>query len=258
MRKSKFLFLVLTFLIPLVANSADVSAFLNEKVVLFPLKTAELAPLVDSTIVKFNFKVGESFKKGDVLALLDDSLYKELYVKAKADTIKTEEAYKYTKDLYEYNKLLFPKNAIGEQELNESKLNMIRALADKQQAEANFKIAETRLKSCTIKAPFSGRVITEIENEHDYVREGQPIIEISDDNQLLAALNLPSELISKVKIGQKLDFRIYELGTVYFGTVYSISGSINPGSRTFELKAVIDNSDGKLRIGMSGTLVTKI
>lgn len=248
-----FLFFFLLFAM----SSAKAADYLNEKAVLFSLKKAELAPIVDSTIKKFNFKVGESFKKGAVLALLDDSLYRQLYIKAKADTLKAEEAGKYTKDIYEYNKSLFKKGAIGEQELNESKLNMVSALSAREQAKANFKIAEIRLNSCVIKAPFAGRVISRLKNEHDYVREGQPIIEVADDNNVLAAINLPSELIQKVRIGMKLDFSIDELGTVYSGTAYSISGSINPGSRTFELKAIIKN-DGKLRIGMSGLLITKI
>ena len=251
---NKIILCIAILIIPL----SSYANFLNKKIVLFPLKKTELASIVDSTIKKFNFKVGEAFKENDILVQMDKDLYQQLYLKAKADVIRTNASYKYTKSLYENNKLLFKKDAVGEQELEESKLNMIKALAENEQAKANFKIAELKLNSCSIKAPFAGRVIADIENEYDYVREGQPIIEVADDNQLLAVINLPSETIKTIKIGTPLEFRIDELGEDVSGKVYSISGAIDPGSRTFEVKAIINNNDGKLRVGMSGTLISKI
>jgi membrane fusion protein, multidrug efflux system len=232
--------------------------YLNEKIVLFPIHKAELSSIIDSTIEKYNFKEGENFKKEDVLVELDSNLYKQLFLKSKADLLRTQEAYKYTDKVYKHNKTLYKKDAVGEQELEESKLNMIKALADYEQAKANFQIASVRLNSCKIKAPFPGRIISKIENEYDYVREGQPIIEIADDSQLLAVMNIPSNMIENIHSGDKLTFTIDELKCSVTGKVYSVSGSINPGSRTFEIKAVIDNSNKKLRIGMSGKLTTTL
>ena len=245
-----FIFTAFTFSV-----NAD---YLNDKIVFFPIKKTELATIVNSTIKKINFRSGESFNKDDTLIELDNRYYKELFEKSKADVLRTQEAYKYNNTIYIHNKTLFQKEAIGEQELQESKLNMIKALAESEQAKANYKISELNLSSCLIKAPFSGIVISELENEYDYVREGQPIIEIADDSKLLAVLNLPSDVIKKIKTGIKLSFHIDEINENVEGTIYTISGSINPGSRTFEVKALVDNSSRILRIGMSGSLLTKL
>ena len=232
--------------------------YLNDKIVLFPIHKAELSSIVDSTIEKYNFKEGENFKKGDVLVELDSNLYKQLFLRAKADLLRTQEAYKYTDKIYKHNQTLYKKDAVGEQELEESKLNMIKALADYEQAKANYQIASVKLNSCEIKAPFPGRIISKVENEFDYVREGQPIVEIADDSELLAVMNIPSDMMENIHTGDKLNFSIDELKCSVDGKVYSVSGSINPGSRTFEIKAVIDNSSKKLRIGMSGKLTTSL
>jgi hypothetical protein len=94
-----------------------------------------------------------------------------------------------------------------------------------------------------MKAPFPGRVISKMENEYDYVREGQPIIEVADDNKLLAVIHLPSEIIKKISVGMELKFKIDETNSEVSGRIYTVSGSVNPGSRTFEVKALIDNSN---------------
>ena len=254
--KTLLSFLLFT-LFSLIVN-AETTGFLNEKIVLFPIKKTELAPIVDSTIKKYNFKVGEEFKKNEILVQLDSRLYEQLYIKSKADVLRTQEAFKYLNAIYKHNVVLLKKDAIGSQELEESKIDMIKALSEKEQAKASYKISELQLNSCTIKAPFNGRVISKLENEHDYVREGQPIIEIADDNELLAVMHLPSESIKSINIGIELKFKIDETSSEVTGKVYSISGSINPGSRTFGVKALIYNEDKKLRIGMSGILLTSI
>ena len=41
------------------------------------------------------------------------------------------------------------------------------------------------------------------------------------------------------------------------GKIYKISGVIDPGSRTFEIKVLLDNSKGTLAAGMSGVLLKK-
>lgn len=236
---------------------SEQSTYLNRKTVLFPMSKTELAPLVNSRIKKYKFKIGEKFNQGDILVLLNKKLYKHNYLKAKTILYRTKEASKYYDEVYKDNLDLFKKNAVGKQELDKSKLNAVKAFSQKEEALSNYRIAEIKLNSCTIKAPFSGRVIEELKNEHDYVREGEPIIQIADDNKLLAAINLPSELITKINVGKKLKFRIDETDSECTGKVYSISSSVNPGSRTFEVKAVIDNKKQELRIGMSGILITE-
>ena len=52
-----------------------------------------------------------------------------------------------------------------------------------------------------------------------------------------------------------MKIKIDETGTCHEGEVYKISGVIDPGSRTFEIKALLDNRNGVLSAGMSGALV---
>jgi len=93
--------------------------------------------------------------------------------------------------------------------------------------------------------------------DFEYVRTSQPIMEIIDDHQLLAVMYLPSIRKKDMKLGTDMMFRIDETGTTHSGRVYEIAGQIDARSRTFEVKALIDNHNRKLTAGMSGVLVEK-
>ncbi len=239
------------------ASDYDRGDYLDTKIVLFPIQETTVASLVDSFIETICFKEGVEFKKGDTLVKLDKSLYRQAYNVAKSRLTGAEAAFKYAENIYKHNIELYKKNAIGSQELEKSEMDKIEALSNLEQAKANLTISEIKLNSCSVKAPFSGRAIVKELNEYDYVRTGQPILHIINDNQLLAAMNLSSSKLNKVKLGMSIELKIDETGTKCTGRVYEIAGSINPSSRTFEVKVVIDNKDKKLLAGMSGKLLTE-
>ena len=240
----------------LIASDYYSNEYMDTKIVLFPIQESTVSSLVDSFIYSFNFKEGQEFQKGDILVKLDKKLYQQFCNKTKAELSGASASYKYAESIYKYNIILFQKNAISSQELEKSELDKIQAYSNYQQAKANMFISDLKLKSCSIKAPFAGRITNKEINEYDYVRTGQPILKIINDNQLLAIMNLPSSYLNKIKHGMEIKFKIDETGNDCIGKIYEIAGSINPSSRTFEIKAIIDNKDRKLLAGMSGKLMS--
>ena len=124
-----------------------------------------------------------------------------------------------------------------------------------EQAKAQVIISKLKLDKCKIKAPYSGRLISKIINEFEFVRTDEPIMEIIDDNKLLAIFHLPSSELNNLKMGEKMYFQLKDPKMECSGTIYSISGKIDPVSRTIQAKALINNEDKKLRAGMSGYLL---
>jgi membrane fusion protein, multidrug efflux system len=252
---SKALYLVLaaTMLPWTVAVGTEI---MPTKVVLFPYRRAVIPSLVDSVITKYNVKEGETFTKGQVIAHLDDRNYRQIYEKAmaaerenKANCIFAEQNYKSTLEL-------FNKGFKGKEELNKNKLELEIAKSKLESAVANRRLGQLQLDACTIRAPFPGRLVKKIINTHEYVRTGQAFMSIIDDNQILAVMHLPSNRKNVIKTGNKIKITVDETKTMHSGTVYEISGEVDPGSRTFETKALVNNSSHKLTAGMSGKLVS--
>ncbi len=225
------------------------------KVILFPLQSAVVASMVDAVVGKYNFKEGEIFDHDDVICMLDDRRYRQIYNKAKASFDETIIECQYSENRFKRNQDLYKKGIVGKDELEKSNLERSVSQAKKKTSLADMTMAKLNLDSCKIVAPFTGRLVRQVVHEHEFVRSGQPIFSMINDTKLLAVMHLPSRLKNSVMPGQQFKIEIDELGQVYSGQVYEIAGDIDPGSRTFSVKLMIDNPKRLLAAGMSGVLI---
>jgi membrane fusion protein (multidrug efflux system) len=227
------------------------------KAVIFPFRQAVISADVDTAVKQYNVKEGECFKEGDVIGLLDDKVYQQKYEKAKSAQLESEASMQFAQKNFKRNEEMYQKGIQGMQDLEKSELERDIAASKLNFSVANMKMAEIDLKACRLIAPFAGRLIKKLVQEHEFVRASQQVINIIDDYQLLAVMHLPSSEINKVAIGKNMRIWIDETRTEHEGTIYMISGEIDPGSRTFEIKVLIDNRARKLAAGMSGKLMKK-
>ncbi|MDM8554626.1 efflux RND transporter periplasmic adaptor subunit [Desulfococcaceae bacterium HSG7] len=228
---------------------------LATKIVLFPYRKAVIASRIDSVITRYSYKPGENFAKGASIVKLDSGQYRQILLKAEAALLEAETQLRFSEKVYRRNMGLYQDGALGNQELERSKLDNEIAKSKLLLVRANLKMARINVNFCNITAPFAGKLITKIIFEHEFVKTGQPVMEIIAVHKLLAFMHLPSSQINAIKTGAKMKFRIDETGVEHQGTVYEIAGVIDPGSRTFEVKAVLDNKNQSLAPGMSGMLI---
>ena len=225
------------------------------RTVLFPLRHAVLSSQVESSIDRHHHQEGEAFQEGDVLIQFDDSAIRQHLLRSQASTREAEAGLEYARKNRETVADLFKKGLQGQQEMDRANLEVEVAEARLLGMQATQKLNEKELADCTIRAPFSGRVVRRLAQEHEFVRVGQQVLQILDDRTLLAALHVDSALRNRVKIGENRRIRIDETGTVHTGKITQISAEVDSGSRTFEIKISLDNADGRLAAGMSGVLL---
>jgi len=257
MRKLLTLTLSTAFLTTaLYLNAAEYN--LGVKVVITPSKRAILSSRIFSTINKFHFKEGESFKKNDLLAELDDKYYLESLNKANSAFLAAENEVQFASKNFKQGQRLFDNNNLSELELEQRRFEKTKAEITQTQMVSDLEIARFNYESCKITAPFAGRVVMHIVKEFEDLssaRTGKQVIEIINDHILKATMFLPSSQFNKVKLGDKLMIKIEETGKVYSAKVLEKAAEMDALSRTFELRAELDNSSKELRAGMVGTLV---
>ncbi len=254
---------IVTFLLPIFyfllfavsTHTASDASDLATKIVLFPYRKAVIASRIDSVITRYSYKPGENFAKGASIVKLDSGQYRQVLLKAEATMLEAETQLRFSEKVYRRNMGLYQDGALGNQELERSKMDNEIAKSKLRLVRATLKMARINVNYCNITAPFAGKLIRKIIFEHEFVKTGQPVMEIIAVHKLLAFMHLPSSQINAVKIGAKMKFRIDETGVEHQGTVYEIAGVIDPGSRTFEVKAVLDNKNQSLAPGMSGVLI---
>lgn len=258
--KYKFLW-ILPFLLCLhpadlkAENSDDLSTV---RVVLFPIRQAVLSSEVESKITAHKFREGESFEKGDVLIELDNMVIRERVNRSAANLSEAKAGVDYSGKTLE--RMIHMRDVRkmnpGDELIERSAMELEAAKAKFAAAESNHIVAQSELENCKIRAPFSGRVVRRLLQEHEYIRTSQQVIQIIDDNELLAAMFISSDLRGKVKIGDKVTVKIDETGTSHTGEIYEMAGEIDSNSRTFEIRVLLDNPEKTLVSGMAGVLVS--
>ncbi len=234
------------------------------RTVLFPMQQAILAAAVESSVTRVALHEGESFKTGDVLLEFDDGVFQQRLNKARSTYSQAELDLEYARKNLQRSKDLLNDSMtlISNQEFDKAVLDHGTAIARKAYQEAECDLAERDLENCKVRAPFNGRLVKWLIKEHEYARPGQVLVQILDDTKILAAMHLPSSARSRVRIGAPLEISVDDdpaLADQRFpGEVYEISGDIDASSRTFEVKVLIDNADGRLISGMSGRLLTDL
>lgn len=101
-----------------------------------------------------------------------------------------------------------------------------------------------------IKSPQSGTVIEASAVEGDYVKTGQKLYRIADLTSVWLMLDLFPDDASAVRFGQEVEAEVQSMqGEVFTGRVAFIAPTVNPKTRTVQVRVEVMNFDGKLRPG---------
>jgi RND family efflux transporter MFP subunit len=125
------------------------------------------------------------------------------------------------------------------------------AVARLRAADAELVMARKALGDAVLTAPFSGVVAERHAKPAERVALDGKVITLVDLSRLELEAGVPAAEIARVRVGQKLDFRIDGFGERDFsGRIERINPATVAGSRSINVYAVIDNPDGSLRSGM--------
>lgn len=233
-----------------VASAAEVRTVM---VVLFPFREAEIAAKVDGTVREYKFRVGEQFKAGDTLVVLDDTRYRIEAERAAALAEDAKVQAQFAEESYVAQKKLFDEEFQSKLELKRRETEVATANARKKVADANLAESRLQLSYCTLKVPFDGKIEAILSREHETIRAGQPLFRVIDDSKLLAVMNVP--VAEMPEVGAKMWFGFSDNRIQVEGTVFEVSPRADHRSGTVEVKALIANSDGKLSAGLTGVLI---
>lgn len=239
--RCKCLGLVLLLLSGTQAQAESQLANTEIRAQLIAKRSATLSAEISAVVKQLTVREGGRFKQGDLLVAFDCSIQQAQLQKAQAvieGVTKTFEA----------NTRLAQLGSV-------SNLDVDIAKAKLGEAKADIALTHASLQKCRITAPFSGRVISVPAHEHQYLKLGDPLMEIIDDTVLELKLIVPSMWLKWLKPG--LDFRVQldELNQDYPAQVDTLGANIDPVSQTVVVVAHITGHHPELLTGMSGKAV---
>ena len=203
------------------------------------------------TLIRVNYKEGQSVSRGTILASVNPVDY-ILYVNnAEAALNQTKASYENVKAEYERKKTLFENEIIPKQQFDDIETKLTVGSSDIKRAEANLALAKQELKKSNIISPINGEVKTKFISRGDYVKEGTPLYEIIKIDPLKLFFTVSEENINKIKLNQEVSFIVNAFPDKEFkGKVSSIHPNLNEETRNLTIEAMVNNPDKKLKPGM--------
>ncbi len=207
---------------------------------------------VSGKIVKLDIKEGDEFKKGDILAQLDDSDYQSNLKRENAKFKAAEEDFKRKQDLFKKGVLEKIKYEQAEQQIDVAK--------------ANLEKTQKALNDCMLKASFDGQVGKILVNNFTNIQAKQTIFILQDNSSLEVVIDVPESVIIKGKNKMTKEeatellnpFVMFNgLPNKHFPARFSeFATTPDKDTRTYPITlTIIDSLDAKILPGMSSKVL---
>ncbi len=122
-------------------------------------------------------------------------------------------------------------------------------------ARAEVRLGELQISYCSVIAPWDGRVAKVYVRNHMTVTPGQPMLDLVKSGPLRLRVNVPSRLLSQLKVDSQFEVTIDETGKTYQASVAAINSRVDSVSQTVEIEGLMTQSFPELLAGMSGTAI---
>ena len=205
------------------------------------LSSSTLSFPVAGTVQQIRVSAGQRVTKGELIAVLDEATLRSTYEAASALLDQAEDAYQRMKQLYDAGSL--------------PEIQWVEVQSKLKQAQSAETISKKKLADSKLYAPFSG-VISEknVEMGHN-VMPGQPVVRLVTINQVKICVSVPENEISHINTGQSVNISVLALnGKTFSGKIIEKGVVAHPLSRSYDVKALIDNHSEELMPGMICTM----
>ena len=196
--------------------------------------SSEMAGRIDRVAVR----IGDRFKKGDVLVTFDCAVPRAQLARIQAVVTQAARS-------FEINRRAVEQKSTGQLELDLAAAEVLKAKAD-------LAIAEAAVAKCAILAPFAGITVAQKAREFEYATPGQPLLEVLDDHALEVELTVPSHMLGALKQGASFQLRIDDTGKTYSGKVSRLGARVDPATQSIRAIGEIGGDTAGLMAGMNG------
>jgi membrane fusion protein (multidrug efflux system) len=169
-----------------------------------PLRRAELRPIRAGIINTLEVEVGDVVEEGQVLARLDG---RELSLQAKRDRLEADNA------AAELDRLrgLDASGAIAQEEIDARRHEL-------ESAKAAARLSRAQASTMSVRAPFSGTIVTREVDVGNLAATSTVIYELADLSALELPLHLPEREAAAVKVGSEVEIELID-GTTFAGEI---------------------------------------
>ena len=221
---------------------------------------------VNGSIIKRNFTEGSRVKKGDLLFVIEPTLYENAVAQAQASLQTAIAEQEYARSNYERMQAAISSNAVSEIEVLQAKSRVESTNAAVANAKAALKTAQTKLGYCYIEAPADGSIGLAKQPTGAYIAGEMSPVELCHlykDDLMYAFFDIPDiqwfrkTLATNGGIDQSnISFTLGERNIIRRNaTIDYLAPNVNTGTGTLQIRAKLPNDDGVLKSGSYRSII---
>lgn len=226
-------------------------------------KTVNLVARVNGTLQSVSYAPGGRIKKGQLLFVIEPTLYNDKVAQAEAELKTAQAQLEYARNNYSRMKEAVKSDAVSQIQVLQSESSVTEGVAAVSNAEAALSTARTNLGYCYVRAPFDGTISKSTVDIGSYVGGSlQPVTlaTIYKDDQMYAYFNVADNQWLEMSMNnqqptkdlpKKIMVQLGKEGTEsYPATLDYLSPNVDLNTGTLMVRANFDNPQGVLKSGL--------
>lgn len=205
------------------------------------LKAQEAVTLkaeVAGRVISIHFAEGQTVSKGQLLVKLDDDLLQAELATYQASLNLANAEYQRYQALFEQQQI--------------SALDYERKKAELAQIKANMALVQAKIRQRQIRAPFTGTIGLRHFSVGDVLQANQSLVNLNSMSSLKAEIKIPETSSHLVSLKQAVNFKVDAMPDLILkGQITAIEPSLDSNTRAVVLRAIIAQSDTRVRDGMT-------
>ena len=216
-----------------------------------PLESANLSFQVGGKVAGVEVNLGDTVKKGDVLATLDQRSFRLSLQSAQARLQQAQSALTEATNEYNRYKELADKGLVSRSGFDNAKAAFESATSSVNVARAQMNIASKDLQDTTLTAPYNGKITKRLIEPSVQVAPGSPVFEIEGEDGLEVQVLVPETLIRELSQNTQLKITFPVLENLVLDGSISEIGASAQSANAYPVAVLIESSTSELRAGMT-------
>ena len=221
-----------------------------------PVDSSQLSFEVDGIVEAVRVDVGDRFKKGDVLAHLDNRPYKLDLASANAALSRAKAQLEEKQSAYEREQRIQVEDpgATTQKAVDQARAAYESQVQEVTYSQAKLGMAERSLADTELVAPYNGTVAARFVEPSEVAARGVHMLEVYAEAAMQVAVSIPEQMIEDVLPGLAGQVFLNNQPDSPYDAVVSEVGSSATTANAYPVKAVITNADDRVRPGMTAEL----
>ena len=221
-----------------------------------PVTSSNLSFEVSGVIQAMHVDVGDRFKKGEVLAFLDNKPFQITVEAARAALSRASAQLEEKKSAHEREIRIQEEDpgATTETAVEQTRAAYESQVQNVSLSQAQLDLAERDLIHTELRAPFDGIVSARHVDPSEVADRGVHVLKVNSEDAMQVAVSVPEQMIDKVYAGLKGQVFLSNRPDEPYEAIVSEVGSAATTANAFPVTAVISDADERVRPGMTAEL----